>query len=83
MYIKKSFKSHSNDYQKYTNIFLSRIMINKTVRYTAEKSYDILINLIKFSRALKEIHYGLEEKMIEEFRKELEEYCSLGEIEFD
>lgn len=58
-------------------------MINKTVRYTAEKSYDILINLIKFSRALKEIHYGLEEKMIEEFRKELEEYCSLGEIEFD
>ncbi len=46
-------------------------MINKTVRYTAEKSYYALINLIQFSRALKEIHYGLEEKIIEEFRKEL------------
>ncbi len=46
-------------------------MINKTVRYTAEKSYNILINLIQYSKALKEIHYGLEEKMIEEFRKEL------------
>lgn len=65
MFIKKSFKSHSNEYKKYTNIFLSRIMINKTIRYSAEKSYDILINLMEFSKALKEIRYGLEEKMIE------------------
>jgi hypothetical protein len=69
MFIKKSFKSNSNEYKKYTNIFLSRIMINKTIRYTAEKSYDILINLMQYSKGLKEIRYGLEEKMIEEFRK--------------
>lgn len=35
MYIKKSFKSHSNEYQKHASIFLSLILINKTVKYTA------------------------------------------------
>jgi hypothetical protein len=50
------------------------------VRYTAEKSFFLLIDLIEFYRGLKEINYGLEEKMIEEFRKELADYCTLGDI---
>lgn len=48
-------------------LFLSSIIIYKTVRFTPEKYFDILKQLINNYSIIKDIRYGLEDKMIAEY----------------
>jgi hypothetical protein len=45
-------------------LFLSNIIIHKTVKFTNEKYYEIILELIRNYGIIKDINYGLEEKMI-------------------
>lgn len=56
------------------SLFLSSIIIHKTVKYSADKYFEIILDLIEFYSSIKSINYGLEDKMVEEFRKSLGEY---------
>ena len=55
-------------------LFLSKILIHKTVKYNPEKYFEILMDLIEFNKDIKHINYGLEEKMVEEFHHQLGSY---------
>ena len=47
------------------NMFLSSIIIYKTVHFTKEKYYEIIITLIQNYSLCKDVGYGLEEKMLD------------------
>ena len=46
------------------NLFLSSIIIYKTVKFTQDKYFRILISLIENYQLCKDISYGLEDKML-------------------
>ena len=48
-------------------LFLSSIIIYKTVKFTQEKYLGILSTLIRNYSLCKDVSYGLEDKMLEEF----------------
>lgn len=49
------------------SLFLSSIIIYKTVHFTQEKYLNIIINLIRNYSLCIEVSYGLEDKMLAEF----------------
>jgi hypothetical protein len=60
------------------SLFLSSIIIYKTVRFTQEKYFSILINLIRNYSLCKELNYGLDDKMLSEL---LDQFSGLSEGE--
>lgn len=50
------------------DLFLSTIIIYKTVKFHEEKYLDILISLIENYQIIESMKYGLEEKIIENFK---------------
>ena len=60
-------QSHLNEKQKtriMTNIFLSSIIIYRTVTFTEEKYLEIILDLIDNYRVIKDIKYGLDDKLL-------------------
>lgn len=47
-----------------TNIFLSSIIIYRTVTFTEEKYLEIILDLIDNYRVIKDIKYGLDDKLL-------------------
>lgn len=66
-YLRKALRSEVDER---LSLFLSSIIIYKTVRFTPEKYFDILINLIRNYSLCKEVNYGLEDKMLAEYEEQ-------------
>jgi Trp operon repressor len=61
-YLKKALKE---SVEERMSLFLSNIIIYKTVRFTEDKYYHILSTLISHYSFCKDLGYGLEDKMLE------------------
>ncbi len=49
------------------NVFLSSVIIYHTVAFTQEKYLEILIDLIDNYKVIRDIKYGLDDKLLEEY----------------
>jgi hypothetical protein len=56
------------------NIFLSSIIIYRTVSFTQEKYLEIIIDLIDNYRVIRDIKYGLDDKLLEEYHNQYYEF---------
>jgi hypothetical protein len=54
------------------NLFLSTIIIYKTVKFTEEKYLEILCSLTENYEVIKSMKYGLEDKKIEDFKDQFD-----------
>ncbi|MCB0371254.1 MAG: hypothetical protein KDD45_18015, partial [Bdellovibrionales bacterium] len=61
-YLKKALR---DQVEERMSLFLSSIIIYKTVSFTQEKYFGILTSLIRNYSLCKEVVYGLEDKMLE------------------
>ncbi len=52
------------------NVFLSSIIIYRTVTFTQEKYYEIIIDLIDNYKVIKDINYGLDDKLFREYHEQ-------------
>lgn len=70
-YLRKALK---NETEERLSLFLSSIIIYKTIRFTQEKYYNILLNLIRNYSLCKELKYGLEDDMLKELQEQFKNY---------
>jgi hypothetical protein len=77
IYLRRALK---DQVEERLSLFLSSIIIYKTVKFTQEKYFNIIINLIRNYSLCKDVNYGLEDKMLEEFN-EIYSECSEGDRE--
>lgn len=61
---------NSTDAGKLFDLFLSTIIIYKTVKFKEEKYLEILITLIENNQIIEKMNYGLEEKVIKNFQEQ-------------
>jgi len=71
IYLKKALKSQVEERM---SLFLSSIVVYKTVKFTQDKYYGILSALIRNYGLCKDVNYGLEDKMLEEFNETFCDY---------
>lgn len=67
-YLRKALRG---EIEERLSLYLSSIIIYKTVKFTPNKYYDILIDLIRNFPLCKEVDFGLDEKMLAEKLEEL------------
>lgn len=58
------------------NVFLSSIIIYRTVTFTQEKYFEIIIDLIDNYRVIKDINYGLDETLLKEYHHQYDEFST-------
>ncbi len=77
-FLKKALK---DEVEERLSLFLSSIIIYKTVRFTQEKYYNILMTLIGNFSLCEELNYGLEDKMLSEYLETFRSYSKEDIVE--
>lgn len=74
-------KALKDEVEERLSLFLSSIIIYKTVRFTQEKYYNILMTLIGNFSLCEELNYGLEDKMLSEYLETFRSYSKEDIVE--
>lgn len=66
-YLRKALRNDMES-KRLFNLFLSTIIIYKTIKFKEEKYLDILMSLVEHYQIIEKMKFGLEEKTVKNFK---------------